>query len=291
MSDDDDPITAAINDANMDASPDWDDDDDELEPTGDSDTDQTLAGSYDADDELILGKFRSQEDLASAYQELERQFHERNQAFEHQEPEYEPTPLGPAPIFGGAPQTEDDLVQWAATSPGNAAMWVIENQHLVPQELANAVWQNWWEQAPWEASMYQMNNLVAQQEQQISQLYEPLMEQHQAQVLESAIDIVRGAVSDFDEYAPLVADFVNTRDLRSFFPDNALDDPNALADGINAILGIIKWREYQDQAAQQAQYEAPEARQQAATQTRNRVEAMPDEGSYDEQIQQMILNA
>lgn len=139
--------------------------------------------------------------------------------------------------------------------------------------------------------MYQMNNLVAQQEQQISQLYEPLMEQHQAQVLESAIDIVRGAVSDFDEYAPLVADFVNTRDLRSFFPDNALDDPNALADGINAILGIIKWREYQDQAAQQAQYEAPEARQQAATQTRNRVEAMPDEGSYDEQIQQMILNA
>lgn len=284
MSDDDDPITQAINDANLESDESFDDSD--LETTG-SDNDETLAGDYDAAEELILGKFKSPDDLAAAYQELERQFHERNQ---QPEAEYEPTPLQPAPVFGGAPQTEEDLVAWAAQDPGNAALWVIENQHVVPAELVSAVWQNWWEQAPWEASMYQMNSMVAQQEQQISQLYEPLIEQHQNQVLQSAIDIIRSGVPDFDEYASQVADFVNTRDLRSFFPDNALDDPNALADGINAILGIIKWREYQDQAAQQAQYEEPQHRQQATTQTRSKVEPTPDD-SYDEQIQQMILNA
>ena len=135
-----------------------------------------------------------------------------------------------------------------------------------------------------------MNSIIDQQQQNLSQTYEPLMEQHQNQILQSAIDNIRESVPDFDEYASQVADFVTTRDLRSFFPDNALDNPQALSEGLNAIVGILKWKEYQDSFANQVQYEDPEYRQQIATQMRSTIEP-GDDGSYEHQIQQMILNA
>jgi hypothetical protein len=278
---DEDLITQAIQDANTDDDL-WDED------TGSPDPNQILDGN--AEEDLILGKFRDYEELESSYQELERKFHEERQAAQQQqyaEPEMEQSFQ---PQFGNVPSNEDELVQWAATSPGEAATWTIENQHILPQELVEAVWQNWWEQAPWEASMYQMNSIVSQQQNQLSQQYEPLMEQHQNSILQSAIDDIRTQVPDFDDYAQQVADFVNTRDLSSFFPDNALDNPQALSEGLNAIVGIIKWREYQESLANQVQYEDPEYRQQIATQTRST--ALPgDDESYAEQIQQMILNA
>lgn len=280
---DEDLITQAINDANADQEDLFSD---EYQP----EPEDTIVN--DAEQDLILGKFRDYDDLESAYQELERKFHEERQAAQqqYQEPAYEEPQQTFQAQFGNTPTNEDELVQWAAISPGEAATWTIENQHMVPQELVEAVWQNWWEQAPWEASMYQMNSIVAQQQNQLVQQYEPIMEQHQNQILQSAIDNIRTQVPDFDEYAQQVADFVNTRDLSSFFPDNALDDPQALSEGLNAIVGIIKWREYQESLANQVQYEDPDYRQQIATQTRST--ALPGEdGSYDEQIQQMILNA
>lgn len=239
--------------------------------------------------ELILGKFQSVDDLVASYQELERHFHQ-NQARAEEQIQYEEPQQVYAPQFGNAPTNEDELVQWAANSPGEAATWTIQNQDSIPAELVQAVWQNWWENAPWEASMYQMNSIIDQQQQNLSQTYEPLMEQHQNQILQSAIDNIRESVPDFDEYASQVADFVTTRDLRSFFPDNALDNPQALSEGLNAIVGIIKWKEYQDSFANQVQYEDPEYRQQIATQMRSTIEP-GDDGSYEHQIQQMILNA
>lgn len=281
---DEDLITQAINDANADEDDLWNDAPTET-PEGHTETDTI--------DDLILGKFRDYDDLENAYQELERKFHEERQAAQeqqYQEPAYQEPEQSFQAQFGNTPSNEDELVQWAAISPGEAATWTIENQHMVPQELVEAVWQNWWEQAPWEASMYQMNSIVSQQQNQLAQQYEPIMEQHQNQILQSAIDNIRTQVPDFDDYAQQVADFVNTRDLSSFFPDNALDNPEALSEGLNAIVGIIKWREYQESLANQVQYEDPDYRQQIATQTRST--ALPgDDGSYDEQIQQMILNA
>lgn len=277
---DEDLITQAIQDANSDEDV-WNEDD------TDRNDEHIIEDSNNQ--ELILGKFRDYEDLESAYQELERKFHEERQV--QQEEPVEPQ-LQPAfePQFGNVPTNEEELVQWAALSPGEAATWTIENQHMIPQELVEAVWQNWWEQAPWEASMYQMNSIISQQQSQLSQQYEPLIEQHQNQILQTAIDSIRTQVPDFDDYAQQVADFVNTRDLSSFFPDNALDNPQALSEGLNAIVGIIKWREYQESLANQVQYEDPDYRQQIATQTRST--ALPgDDVSYDEQIQQMILNA
>jgi hypothetical protein len=280
---DEDLITQAIQDQNAEEDGTWQDDEGTNPQEDTYDLDQVAE-----EEPLILGKFQNVDDLAASYQELERQFHQRqNEIQQEYQPESETTFQ---PQFGNTPGNEDELVQWAATSPGEAATWTIQNQHLVPDELVNAVWQNWWEQAPWEASMYQMNSMIEQQQQNLSQTYEPIMEQHQNQILQSAIDNIRTSVPDFDEYAPQVADFVNTRDLRSFFPDNALDDPQALAEGLNAIVGIIKWREYQDSLANQVQYEDPEYRQQIATQTRSTV-TPGDDASYDEQIQQMILNA
>lgn len=277
---DEDLITQAIQDANS---------DDDVWNEDDTDRNDEHIIEDSNDQELILGKFRDYEDLESAYQELERKFHEERQV--QQEEPVEPQ-LQPAfePQFGNVPTNEEELVQWAALSPGEAATWTIENQHIIPQELVEAVWQNWWEQAPWEASMYQMNSIISQQQSQLSQQYEPLIEQHQNQILQTAIDSIRTQVPDFDDYAQQVADFVNTRDLSSFFPDNALDNPQALSEGLNAIVGIIKWREYQESLANQVQYEDPDYRQQIATQTRST--ALPgDDVSYDEQIQQMILNA
>lgn len=279
----DDLITQAIQEANAEDEGNWEDD------GGTIPQEDTYDPYPPAEEEpLILGKFQNVDDLAASYQELERQFHQRQNETQ-QEYESEPEPTF-QPQFGNVPSNEEELVQWAATSPGEAATWSVQNQHLVPAELVNAVWQNWWEQAPWEASMYQMNSMIAQQQQNMSQTYEPIMEQHQNHILQSAIDNIRTSVPDFDDYAPQVADFVNTRDLRSFFPDNALDDPQALAEGLNAIVGIIKWREYQDSLVNQVQYEDPEYRQQIATQTRSTV-TPGDDASYDEQIQQMILNA
>lgn len=277
---DEDLITQAIQDANSDEDV-WNEDD------TDRNDEHIIEDSNNQ--ELILGKFRDYEDLESAYQELERKFHEERQAQQEEPVEQQ---LQPAfePQFGNVPTNEEELVQWAALSPGEAATWTIENQHMIPQELVEAVWQNWWEQAPWEASMYQMNSIISQQQSQLSQQYEPLIEQHQNQILQTAIDSIRTQVPDFDDYAQQVADFVNTRDLSSFFPDNALDNPQALSEGLNAIVGIIKWREYQESLANQVQYEDPDYRQQIATQTRST--ALPgDDVSYDEQIQQMILNA
>ena len=109
-------------------------------------------------DEMILGKFKSADDLAEAYKHLEQQFTQNNQRLsdleallaEDDEPEYE-QPAGWGAPFNGEPQNEEQLIGWAEKSPGDAAQWAIANANRVPEEVVNAVWEHWFERKPTEA--------------------------------------------------------------------------------------------------------------------------------------------
>ena len=100
------------------------------------------------EEELLLGKFKTSEDMAAAYQNLEREFTQARQRAIDLESllDDEPDEVAPAwnSAFTGAnPQNETELVSWAESNPGAAAQWAIANGERVGQDTVTALWEHW----------------------------------------------------------------------------------------------------------------------------------------------------
>ncbi len=237
---------------------------------------------------VFAGKYQSADDLENAYLELQRKFHEDRQPKE----EYV-EPVQQAAYFGQDPSTEAEVVSFAEQDPTNAAMWVISNSGRLPDDLANAVLEHWWAQKPWEATQYFMEQRLASEREQLTDMTMPLVEQHERAIMADAYDMIVDAIPDYDEYQDRVEQFIDERDVSGIIPPGSESDPVALAEGIGTIVGIIKWQEYQTAMRNQGMIipdqEVPQVPMVSTRNTTNPADLGSDE--VDDLIRNMILNA
>lgn len=198
-----------------------------------------------AEPELILGKFKTPDDLAAAYRELEKKFHEREQE-ESDDDEWQEEPAPLLTFNRGEPETEDDLIEWASDDPTRAALWAVENRERITDETFNEVYRQWWQERPWEASAFQREQDMLMMQEYMSQQITPFQQQREEQMLEKANQALLQRIPDIEQYAEKVQEFIQNNDVSSLIPPEAMQNPELLANGIDMIMGIIKWREHND---------------------------------------------
>jgi hypothetical protein len=152
-------------------------------------------------DELILGKFKSVDDVVEAYKNLESHNTQTNQRLSELESllmsdDEDDAPVQPWGVsFNGDPENEEQLIGWAERDAGAAAQWAMANANRVPSETVNSLWEHWFETKPAEANAW----YVQQQTQQIRQQYEeelttlreqitPLRDQQTQTLFESSLE-------------------------------------------------------------------------------------------------------
>jgi len=220
--------------------------------------------------ELLLGKFKTPEDMATAYQNLESQFTQDRQRladlealFEGEDEEEYVQPWGQ---FNGNPENEEQLVSWAEQDPGAAAQWAIANTGRVPQETVNGLWEHWFETKPAEANSWYVN----QQTQQVAQQYQaeldslreqitPLRDQQTQSLFESSIDSLEAQIPDLADYSEKIQvyiDSIPTDQLHLAFFPQGMDTPEKIQTGIKSLYAVVRMQEAPAVFQQQAQSNA-----------------------------------
>lgn len=250
--------------------------------------------------ELILGKFKSPDDLAEAYKNLESQFTQNNQRLadleammtDDEDEEYAPQPWGVS--FNGEPSNEEELVGWAEREPGQAAQWAIANADRVPKDTVDGLWEHWFERKPTEAMAW----YTQQQTLQIQQQYEAELESLREQVaplrdaqtqtmFEGALSGLESQIPDLADYSNKIQEYIDNIPVDqlhlAFFP-NGMDTPEKIQEGVKSLYAIVRMRE----APVSQQQQAPQPS--AFTQAR---QGVADQGAvdYDAAINAAILNA
>lgn len=253
-------------------------------------------------EEMILGKFKSAEDLAEAYKHLESQFTQNNQRLsdleallqdDNEEDSYEQNVAWGAP-FNGEPQNEEQLIGWAEKNPGEAAQWAIANANRVPEEVVNAVWEHWFERKPTEAMAWYTHQQTLQMQQQ----YEDRIAQIQAEVAPlrdaqteamfgTALESLEAQIPDLADYTDKIQQYIDDIPVDqlhlAFFP-NGMDTPEKVQQGVKSLYAIVRMQE------QPVQQQATPQANQAFTQSRQGV-ADTGPADYDARINDAILNA
>ena len=250
-------------------------------------------------DELILGKFKSPDDLAEAYKNLESQFTQNNQRLADleailMEEEEEPRPAWNAP-FSQEPTNEEELVGWAERDPGAAAQWAITNQDRIPQETVSGLWEHWFEQKPTEAMAWytqqQTEQVRAQYEAELEALREqvtPLRDAQMQTMFESSIEGLESQIPDLGDYSDKIYEYIENIPVDqlhvAFFP-NGMDTAEKIQEGVRNLYAVVRMREAPQVFAQQQQAAAPSA----FTQSRQGiVDTGPED--YAAKINAAILN-
>jgi hypothetical protein len=130
-----------------------------------------------AESEPILGKFKSQDDLVKAYQELERQFTQQRQA----EPEVEEEPEQPFDVWGGLGSTMDEETERQVAArvyqdPAGMMRWA-EHPDTIAQfgpQITPRVYATWQQFDPYGAAVYAAkaasDQLIAPARQELEQM-------------------------------------------------------------------------------------------------------------------------
>lgn len=254
-------------------------------------------------EDLILGKFKSSDDLAEAYKHLEAQFTQNNQRLSDleallmdDEDEEQPAASWGKP-FQGEPENEEQLVGWAEKDPAGAAQWAIANANRVPEEIVNAVWEHWHERKPAEAMAWYTH----QQTLQLQQQYEERIAQIQAEVaplrdaqtqtmFNNAINTLESQIPDLADYSDKIHEYIDNMPVDqfhfAFFP-NGMDTPEKVQEGVRSLYAIVRMREVPMVAEQQAHQQMAN---QAFTQSRQGI-ADTGPADYDARINDAILKA
>jgi hypothetical protein len=260
----------------------------------------------EAVEELILGKFKSPEDLAAAYKELEQQFTLTSQQKAELEAlmddddgydEDEPAAWGSSwgKPFEGEPQNEDQLASWAEKDPGAAAQWAVANADRVPKDTVEAVWEHWFERKPTEAMAWytQQQTLQMQQqyEERISELQEqiaPMRDAQTQQMFEGALDGLENQIPDLADYSDKIQAYIDNIPVDqlhlAFFP-NGMDTPEKVQAGVKSLYAIVRM---QEAPAQMQEQQVPQVS--PITQSRQGV-ADTEPSDYEARINAAILNA
>lgn len=252
-------------------------------------------------EELILGKFKSVDDMVEAYKNLESHSTQTNQRLSEleallQEDDDDEEPVAAwGATFSGEPTNEEQLIGWAERDPGAAAQWAIANSNRVPEETVNGLWDHWFERKPTEAMAW----YTQQQTQQIRQEYEaeldalreqvaPLRDAQTQTMFEGALGSLESQIPDLADYSGKIQEYVDNIPVDqlhlAFFP-NGMDTPEKIQEGVKSLYAIVRMREAEFAAPQQQQ-----AQPSAITQSR---QGVVDQGpaDYAAKINDAILNA
>lgn len=299
-----DPIADAILNAGADVTSDpLADQVEEAAPVEEEDSAQ------EAVDDLILGKFKSADDLANAYKELEQQFTLTSQQkaelealmqgddedYDEDEPQSWGSSWGKP--FDGDPQNEEQLADWAEKDPGAAAQWAVANADRVPRDTVEAVWEHWFERKPTEAMAWytQQQTLQMQQqyEERISELQQQIAPMRDAQtqtMFEGALNGLEQQIPDLADYSDKIQAYIDNIPVDqlhlAFFPQG-MDTPEKVQAGVKSLYAVVRMQEADFTQPQQQQVPAQPS---AITQSRQGV-ADTGPADYDARINDAILNA
>jgi hypothetical protein len=249
-------------------------------------------------DELILGKFKSVDDVVEAYKNLESHNTQTNQRLSEleallmQDDEEEDAVQPWGMTFNGEPENEEQLIGWAERDAGAAAQWAMANANRIPSETVNSLWEHWFETKPAEANAW----YVQQQTQQIRQQYEnelatlreqitPLRDQQTQTLFESSLESLESQIPDLADYSEKIQAYIDNIPVDqlhlAFFPQG-MDTPEKIQNGVKSLYAIVRM---QEQPVQQQAVEQPSA----FTQSR---QGVADTGpvDYAAKINAAILN-
>lgn len=264
-----------------------------------ADTGADSGADVAVEDELLLGKFKTSEDMAVAYQNLEREFTQARQratdleSLLDDEPD-ETVPAWNAAFNGNAPQNETELVGWAENDPGAAAQWAIANGERVGQDTVTTLWEHWFEVKPTEAMAWyttqQTQTIASQYEDRIAELQQqiaPLRDQQTQNLFESSIDSLEAQIPDLADYSEKIQQYIDnipTDQLHLAFFPQGMDTSEKIQEGIKSLYAIVRMRETPMQTQPQGN-----VNQNAFTQSR---QGIADTGptDYDAKINAAILH-
>ena len=254
-------------------------------------------------DDLILGKFKSADDLIEAYKNLESHNTQVNQRLSelesllNSEDDEDEAPAAWGATFNGEPSNEEELIGWAERDPGAAAQWAIANANRIPDETVNGLWDHWFERKPTEAMAWYTQQQTAQLQQQYEAELEALREQvaplRDAQtqnMFEGALGSLESQIPDLADYSEKIQEYIDNIPVDqlhlAFFP-NGMDTPEKIQEGVKSLYAIVRMREA---PAQPQTTPASPPPNQAFTQSR---QGIVDQGptDYDAKINAAILNA
>jgi len=251
-----------------------------------------------APEELILGKFKSVDDVVEAYKNLESHNTQTNQRLSEleallmQDDEEDGAVQPWGMTFNGEPENEEQLIGWAERDAGAAAQWAMANANRIPSETVNSLWEHWFETKPAEANAW----YVQQQTQQIRQQYEdelaslreqitPLRDQQTQVLFESSLESLESQIPDLADYSGKIQAYIDNIPVDqlhlAFFPQG-MDTPEKIQNGVKSLYAIVRM---QEQPVQQQAIPQPSA----FTQSR---QGVADTGpvDYAAKINAAILN-
>ena len=229
--------------------------------------DEGVEEAAPADDrpEWLDPKFKSVEDQARSYHELQKKLGERQPPPEPEpvEEEYDPAlyaPQMPMPL-GGAPRTEEELNAWTAQDPRSASMWVLTNQDALPRNIVEQTVETWaaldpvgWTQFSLEAQRAEMQQAYDERIAQLEQRFAPHDQAHQAQVAQTTVQMIQQAIPEWDAYKEQVTALLQQHPAFSS-AWKAATTPAEWTKLSQDAYALVKWNEMQ---AQQAAEQTPQ---------------------------------
>lgn len=222
-------------------------------------TEATESPEAPASDELILGKFKTQEALADSYKQLERKMHEQSaqlKQFEEYASQFVQNQNQAQAQQNGyfQPESAEDLVDLAYTDPTAAMDYAAEQApHLVPTVLSAIR-----EIDPARAEMFSQEWQEYRIEQRLQQALAPFQQQTIMQQKHQAVTQAYQHVSQlpgFDAVKNDIAEFINTNP--TMFHENM--PPEALRQNLEVAYYATIGKNPQMMSGAQAQLDSQRA--------------------------------
>jgi hypothetical protein len=266
-------------------------------------------------EDLILGRFKTNEDVITAYQhlepeytqtrqqmrELERQVQELQSQLEYAaiENEDQDTDFHFDAPFTNQPRNVEELEQLAAEYPDRAALFAIQNASRLPDELVQEVVNYWHTRNPAQATAYMLQQMMQGYVPQIEQRLAPHDTSRQEEIVQKAVNEAEKTIGpSYGDYHDRIVDTIEANP--ALLPQD-VTDVQAMSQSIVNVYAMLVGMDQLQRGKQLASQGEPVPAPQAAT-TQTRATAGPNVPSNTgnvaqedidaaRQIQQLILNA
>ena len=241
-------------------------------------------------DEPILGKFKSQDDLVKAYQELERQFTQQRQA----EPEPEPEPEAPFDVWGGLGSTMDEETERQIAArvyqdPAGMMAWAEhpDTKAQFGPQITARVFATWQQFDPYSAAVHAAKSaseqLFGPAQARIEQMEAAAFEKQHKTEASEATRWAEMNLPDFETYRVGVSELYNKYTQGD--TDPRIQTFDGMQTYIRQLYAEVRLNELLAQQAEAAQAENPQASAGKKARTQTRSTASPAAGVTDEEQQ------
>lgn len=259
----------------------------------------------EAKDDLILGRFKTNEDLIQAYQNLEPEYTQTRQQLKDMERQLaELTAQSQQPReeflfdspFSQNPTNVEELEALASEHPDKAAIWAITNSDKLDPNLVQETINYWHTRNPAQATAYMLQTMMQQFVPAIQQQIAPATQAHTEGVVQRGVSMAEEMIGpSYPEFHERIIDaFEANPTLMPTDPQNPELMRDAIVNTYAMLLGKDMLEKGRAAATGGAAAPSPAA---ALAQTVTRTQAPaatnddPNEAAISKMIQDSILNA